>query len=190
MTDFNEGAVSRADDGKFAAKTTGETQATLPDTPSEPAMIRAAQFTSPAIYRQELAGGGNVTYCDYGDGTRHTEYFDADGNEHREDGPAYIAGSNVSWMQHGVVHRDPMEGPAQINDDGTVEFIENGRTVHPEWEDAADLGIETDDGRMGDEPTYRLPHSTNPDNAMLRGRADLTTHPKTARYFHEHELGA
>jgi len=42
-------------------------------------------------------------------------YFDKDGEEHRSDGPAIITKHVTTWMDHGQLHRDVIEGPASIH---------------------------------------------------------------------------
>ena len=51
-------------------------------------------------------------------------YYDADGNLHREDGPAKITGIGCTWYNHGVKHRS--DGPACVNIAGDKEWWING----------------------------------------------------------------
>lgn len=71
------------------------------------------------------------------DGTRVEEYIDAEGNTHRDEGPAMIETApdgcqTVNYYRHGVLHRD--DGPARIffNPDGSVRrrsFYRDGKHI-------------------------------------------------------------
>ena len=53
--------------------------------------------------------GGYVTVTAYEDGFKYT---DADGELHRDDGPAVDTQDTIEWRQHGQLHRE--HGPARV----------------------------------------------------------------------------
>ena len=58
------------------------------------------------------------------DGSRR--YYNADGQLHREDGPAVVCSSGTrEWWQNGQLHRE--DGPAQVGSDGTKLWCINGK---------------------------------------------------------------
>lgn len=64
-------------------------------------------------------GGKKVTVND-----TIVSYYNADGELHREDGPAMISPEGTQWwMMNGKVHR--VNGPAIIYQDGEYEFVYN-----------------------------------------------------------------
>jgi hypothetical protein len=58
---------------------------------------------------------------DYG----NTIWKDADGNFHRDDGPAYDGPYGTHWFKHGISHRE--DGPASIDNDGTKFWRKHGK---------------------------------------------------------------
>ena len=74
----------------------------------------AAPPGQPSESRREVDADGTV------------RWFDAVGNLHRDDGPAYTgADGSTLWYQHGKLHRD--DGPAVERPDGAREWFRNGR---------------------------------------------------------------
>jgi hypothetical protein len=55
----------------------------------------------------------------------HTRYFNAEGQLHRDDGPALIATQFVAWYRRGKLHREGK--PALEIDDGTGIWFRNGK---------------------------------------------------------------
>lgn len=54
---------------------------------------------------------------------------DSNGQGHRTDGPAYIGERGVNCLRHGVIDREPDEGPAMIDMDGQVSYVRFGATA-------------------------------------------------------------
>ena len=70
------------------------------------------------------------------------EWFDANGEFHRDDGPAWerVDGSKL-WYQHGICHRD--DGPAAIFADGThCWHLHDQHLSFNEWLDQANISDE------------------------------------------------
>lgn len=74
--------------------------------------------------------------------THMAEYTDAEGNLHREGGPAQLyyhedgSEDNKTWYKHGMVHRDPKDGAAVIRHveglkNPVLEYWVDGKQVDP-----------------------------------------------------------
>lgn len=130
MTSFNENDVNRASDGKFAAKTTGETDpSTLGSTGN--VTVASTSYDGTPMYREDFEDGTyrHFVVDDFDPDKQFSTYYDADGKIHRDGGPAQIDKNDISWYQHGVVTRDPHEGPAWIGNDGSCGYMVDGKTV-------------------------------------------------------------
>lgn len=71
-------------------------------------------------------GGSHTRYL----GSSADEFTDADGKLHRcGKKAAWISADSVEWYEHGVAHRDRVDGPQQIDADGQCSYFEHGRYI-------------------------------------------------------------
>lgn len=107
-------------------------------------------------------------------------HYDEEGEEHRESGPAVVTSEAMYFKRHGVMHRDPKEGPAGVLWTGEVIYGQDGRRLDPTPEAMARHGVEAYGQREADawsavldnrgdtDIRYRFV-GTDPDTAVEQG---------------------
>lgn len=90
-------------------------------------------------------------------------HFDENWERHRDDGPSDTDEDGQHWFNHGVLDRDPVDGPAALRWDGEVRYVIGGVDVDPTPEQAERDGVED----YGDSDRW-------PTDMNVPGRPDLT----------------
>lgn len=207
---FDENTTNRDGKGQFAPGRTGETATDVLDGGDVPApgtttlIARDPNGNGGDTYRTEKEGGGYVEWSQgFGNFPRFSQHFDAQGRQHRDDGPSFVAENLVEWSQHGVTSRDPSEGPAWVESNGECGYVVDNEHVNPTVEQMTRHGVGSlimDDGEVG----YYLPGTPEADryepptdgstltpdivqSRQARPVEDLWRHPRLAPHFHDHQ---